>query len=134
MKKALVIALSVLMLLAFAACNIAASEPAAKADVTTIKAADVFDQHGFGIAKCTESGNYRFWAENSDGVEWTVFVLDEEFEDGLRYINQAYEASLVGDGNLELQKGQFIYVQCSANDLTGVEAPEGAAFNFCLDK
>lgn len=134
MKKALVIILSVLMLVAFAACNSSASKPAEEAEVTTIKAADVFDQHGFGVAECTESGSYRFWAENSDGVEWTVYVLDEEFEDGVRYISQAYEASLVGDGNLELKEGQFVYIQCSANDLTGVEAPDGAAFSFCLDK
>ena len=159
MKKIIAIVLSAVIVLALCACSFSCScsmcgpkaeepeqvgvafpseaiiggDPALEG-ATTIKAEDVYDQHGFGSEVCAETGTYRFWAENSDGVEWTVYVLDEEFTDGVRYIPQANEAALTGDGTLELQAGQYVYVQCSANDLTGAEAPAGASYSFIIEK
>ncbi len=149
MKKALAAALALVLLLAAAACaqipsntnstdtttanNTTVTENAPEpAKAVTFAAAELYDGYGIGSEQCAESGRYHFRAENSDGVEWTVYVLTEEFTDSLRYLPQAYEPALTGEGDLDLNAGEYVYVQCSANGFTGVEAPEGCSYSFSL--
>lgn len=72
------------------------------------------------IPGAAEAATYSFTSENSDGIVWKVYVFDEEFPDGLRYITHAAEPVLVGDGDVPVTAGQFVYVHCSAHGTTTV--------------
>ena len=87
---------------------------------TIIEAKDCFYDAGFVelIAGAKESSEYTFTSENSDTVEWRVYILDQVFDEGLRYIKQVAEPVLVGDGTIFIDVGQYVYVYCSANEFT----------------
>ncbi len=108
-----------------------AAEPAREA--STVSAAELYSGYGFCHQHCIESGYYRFTAENSQGVTWQVFLLDEEFTDAERYIPQAYEKALEGSGVVHINAGKWIYVYCSCNEWTGARAPEGCKYSWVLD-
>lgn len=72
------------------------------------------------IPGAAEAATYTFTAENSEGILWKVYVFDEEFDDGMRYITHAADPVLVGDGDVPVTAGQFVYVHCSANGTTTV--------------
>ena len=55
---------------------------------TTIEAKDCFDDAGFIelIDGATDPAVFTFTSEDSDNVEWSVYIFDEAFEDGFRFI------------------------------------------------
>lgn len=66
---------------------------------------------------------------DSDAISWTIYVLDEEFTDGWRYLSQAHSSAieaLNGSVDIALKTGQYVYCVPSLNGFTGAEAPENA--------
>ena len=100
-----------------------------------IEAKDGFHDAGFVelIAGAEAAAAYTFTAENSEAVEWWVYVLDESFEEGFRYIKQVAEPVLVGDGTISVEAGQYVYVYCSANEFTTGEIDENAKLNITVE-
>lgn len=156
MKKVIVCLLVFAMAMTFAACSIteepvathetteattvatteattevtteATTEAPAEAVFATIEAKNCFYDAGFVelIDGASESAVYTFTAENSEAVEWWVYVVDEAFDEGFRYIKQIAEPALVGDGAISVEAGQYVYVYCSANEFTTGVADENA--------
>ena len=126
MRKPFVLLLALAMIAALTACgamehkSIETTEALDAKIFTIIQAKDCFYDAGLVelIAGATESAEYTFTSGNSDAVEWCVYVFDQEFDDGFRYIKQAAEPSLVGDGRIFVDAGQYVYVYCSANEFT----------------
>ena len=98
--------------------------------VTTITASSLEGSNGYVYYVCEETGRYEFTSMESEGVTWLVYILDEEFDDGLRYIPQVYDATLEGDGQIDIKAGQHIYIYCSCNGFTGEEAPDNCQYFF----
>ena len=137
MRKPFILLIVFVLIAALTACGATESKPPAPTETTVgttpettetteekiftiIEAKDCFYDAGFVelIAGTEESSEYTFTAENSDAVEWCVYVLDQAFDEGFRYIKQAAEPALVGDGTIFIDEGQYIYVYCSANEFT----------------
>ncbi|MCD8366556.1 MAG: hypothetical protein LUC48_00805 [Clostridiales bacterium] len=89
------------------------------ADGVVITSEDAFDScYAF---EATESGTYSFTIQNAEGSEdvtWEVYVLDEAFDEAPRYLRQAQEPSLTGEGSLEITGGSWVYCFCSVNSYT----------------
>lgn len=103
----------------------------------TVKVADGYENAGFTMYVCEETGTYEFFTEDpkETGVEWEVYLLDEEFDDAVRYIPQAYEkVSLKDDRYLDIKEGQYVYVYCSENAFTGGDADNEATYTFSIVK
>ena len=102
--------------------------------VATIEAKDCFGNAGYVefISGAEKSADYTFTAEDSEGAAWRVYVLDEEFEDGFRYIAQAAQPVLEGDGTISVAEGQYVYVYCSVNEFTEDAADENAKLNVTI--
>ena len=150
MKKLIVLLLALAMVMALTACGTGEEKPAETAAVVeepaetvaaveetpfaTLEAKDCFYDAGFVelIAGAEESAAYLFTAENSEAVEWWVYVLDESFEEGYRYIKQVAEPVLTGDGEVAVEPGQFVYVYCAANEFTAAAADENAKLNVTI--
>lgn len=98
-----------------------------------IFASDLFDGYGYVHQLCDQTGVYDFSAINSDGVTWEVYILDKEFDDAERFIPQAYEKALSGNGSLSVKEGEWIYIYCPCNQWTMQVAPEGCAFSWNLN-
>ena len=98
----------------------AVTEETVEEPFAVIEAKDCFYDAGYieFIAGAEVPGEYTFTAENSESVTWRVYVFDEAFDDGFRYISQAAEPMLAGDGTVSVGAGQFVYVYCSANEVT----------------
>ena len=68
------------------------------------------------------TGTYTFLCKPSDGkATWDIYVLDEKFEDALRYLTSAYQPSLTATSKaqtLKLKQGQYVYCVCSENSRT----------------
>ncbi|MBR6701988.1 MAG: hypothetical protein IKI78_02470 [Clostridia bacterium] len=77
-----------------------------------VTAKDGFDNAGVTELICDADATYSFKASD-ENTTWKVFVLDERFTDGARYLSQAEEADLEGDGTLEIDEGEYIYILCS---------------------
>ena len=101
---------------------------------TTVEAKDCFNNAGFVelIDGATDAAEFIFASEDSDAVEWSVYVFDEAFEDGFRYIKQAADPVLVGDGTVSVEVGQYVYVYCSVNEFTADAADENARVNVLV--
>lgn len=101
---------------------------------TTIEATNCFYDAGFVelIAGVEEPSEYTFTAENSENVEWSVYVLDQTFDEGFRYIKQAAEPVLVADGTIFIDEGKYVYVYCSSNEFTTGVADEYAKLNVTI--
>ena len=101
---------------------------------TTVEAKDCFNNAGFVelIDGATDAAEFIFASEESDAVEWSVYVFDEAFEDGFRYIKQAADPVLVGDGTVSVEVGQYVYVYCSVNEFTADSADENARVNILV--
>ena len=128
MKKFIVL-LALAIAVVFTACG------AEKTDVyATLEAKSCFGDAGFVefIAGAEQDSQLTFTAENSADVEWSVYILDEAFEDGYRYIEQAFDPDLTGDGTVDVHKGQYVYVHCSANEFTTGVADEDAKLNIAF--
>ena len=160
MKKSFIILLALVMIAALVACGAKENEPTdptvtqeeqtsevtteetteavAEEDepsiFTTVEAKDCFDNAGFVelIDGATDAAEFIFASEESDAVEWSVYVFDEAFEDGYRYIKQAAEPVLVGDGTVSVEVGQYVYVYCSVNEFTADAADENARVNVLV--
>ena len=148
MKKRIGLFLVFAMMMAFAACGAkeepvvtletteattvatteAATEAPAETVFATIEAKNCFYDAGFVelIDGASESAVYTFTAEDSNAVEWWIYVMDESFEEGFRYIKQVAEPVLKGDGEVFVEAGKFVYVYCSANEFTTGVADENA--------
>ena len=128
MKKIVVFLLVFATVMSFAACE--ANEEKSFATVT---AKYCFGDAGYveffkdGVA---ESKELTFTAEDSENVEWSVYEFDAGFDDGFRYISQAAEPVLVGDGTVSVKAGQFVYVHCSVNEFTADSPDENAKLNI----
>ena len=141
MRKACILLLVVTMIAALTACGTNGNEPsdAAMAEeekiLAIVEAKDCFYDAGYVefITGAEKAADYTFTAENSDGVNWRVYVFDEAFDDGYRYITQAAEPALEGDGTIPVTEGQFIYVHCSVNEFTADAANETAKLNVTVE-
>lgn len=61
-----------------------------------------------------EDGTYTFTDPvSADDVFWDIYVLDAQWNDGVRYIKQSQEASGQTPTTLTLKKGQWVYCFCS---------------------
>lgn len=99
-----------------------------------ITAEESFSNAGFTYYVCEESGKYVFERkkQNPDEnfIEWDVYLLENVFNDGNRYIPEAYEKNLVNDGELDIKEGEYIYIQCSVNDFTDIEPNYNQSYIF----
>ena len=152
MRKLFVILLTFLMIMSLTACGANKNKPVENTAetqeenvpettetleeklFTIIEAKDCFNDAGFVelIAGAEDPAEYTFTPENSDSVEWCVYILDQEFDDAFRYIKQAAEPALVGDGTIFIDEGQYVYVYCSANEFTTGVADENAKLNITV--
>ena len=160
MKKSFIVLLALVMIAALVACGAKENEPteptvtqeeqtsevttedvaeaAAEEDepsiFTTVEAKDCFNNAGFVelIDGATDAAEFIFASEESDAVEWSVYVFDEAFEDGFRFIKQAADPVLVGDGTVSVEVGQYVYVYCSVNEFTADAADENARVNVLV--
>ena len=90
-----------------------------------ITAKDGFDNAGVTELICDATETYSF-TKSDDSTTWKVFVLDERFADGARYLAQAYSPALEGDGTLTIEEGKYIYILCSESVFTGESASEAS--------
>ena len=99
-----------------------------------LEAKDCFYDAGFVelISGAKEAAEYTFTSGNSDAVEWRVYILDQEFEEGFRYIKQVAEPVLTGNGTILVNEGQYVYVYCSANEFTTGVVDEHAKLNITV--
>ena len=100
------------------------AKPEAEAFMT-IDPKAVWEMYGYTHFKAEKGGIYNFELLNSEGIDWEVYVLDEEFPDAERYIPQVYEPVVVGQGAANIEEGKIIYLYSSANSWTMIETPEG---------
>ena len=123
MKKFVAILLTFTMLLGFAACSVSEEKP-----FETIAAKDCYENAGYVelISGAENNAEYTFTAESSDTAEWSIYVFDQAFDEGFRFIAQAAQPALVGDGEISVKSGQFVYVYCSVNEFTA-DAPDANA-------
>ena len=130
MKKIVVFLMTVTLMLMLVACG--ANK---ETTVTTIAAKDCYGNAGYTefVAGAEQSAVYTFTAEQSEEVEWSIYVLDDAFDDGYRYIAQAAEPALVGDGTIPVDAGQYVYIYCSANEFTTDAADEKAKLNITVE-
>lgn len=70
------------------------------------------------LFEVTEDGSYTFSHSGNDEVPWNVYVLDEEFTDGIRYLYSNYEPSGVTEYTADLKSGQYVYLICTENEWT----------------
>ena len=95
---------------------------------------EAYDGYGYVHFLAEETGTYHFEPIHSEGIEWRVYLLDEEFTDAERYIPHAYEEALIGAGDLSVSAGTYIYVYSTANSWTQTEIPAGAACHVTFTK
>lgn len=84
-------------------------------------------------------GVYRFYSTNPSyememydpaAITWSVYVLDEPFEDAWRFLPQAYRPAIsdfTGEMTLELKAGAYVYCLCSWTSFHGDPAEDNAA-------
>ena len=151
MKKFIIFMLVIVMSMTFLACRANEDTPLETTETneeivsetieldeekifTTIEAKNCFYDAGFVelIAGVEESSEYTFTAENSETVEWSVYILDEAFDDGFRHIKQAADPVLVADGTIFIDEGKYVYVYCSSNEFTTGVVDEYAKLNVTV--
>lgn len=91
-------------------------------EIIIVTAEECFDSMYYELVT-EKSAEYSFSAKASEG-EWQVYIFDEKFKDGFRYISQAAEPSLIGDGTLTIDKGKYVYIYCPVNAFTAEKADE----------
>ncbi|MBP1575700.1 MAG: hypothetical protein J6J07_09405 [Oscillospiraceae bacterium] len=128
--KAITVILAAVMLLAFTACKEEEIKPFA-----SVYAKDCFDSAGYieFIAGAEEDSDITFTANNSKNAEWSIYVFDEAFADGFRYISQAADPVLTGNGTVSVKAGQFVYIYCSVNGFTSDSPDEDARLDITFD-
>lgn len=88
-----------------------------------------------------EDGTYHFCAQTADSfqgsplgyqedtITWTIYVLDEPFQDSWQLLSQSAHPAvkdLNGSTDLSLKAEQYVYCVCSLNALTSDPAPDSA--------
>ena len=99
----------------------AAPVRAQAADSVDVDAADIWADGGYSF-QAEQDAVYTLTRDGD--ADWDVYVLDEEFEDALRYLPQAYEPAASNEGTVSVKMGQMVYVLCGENPFTADEAPE----------
>ncbi|MCD7837645.1 MAG: hypothetical protein LUG65_01885 [Clostridiales bacterium] len=111
-------------------------EEQADTSTVTIDAADAYDSGAFSF-RASQSGTYQAVSVTAEGfspgdvgcdeeeVVWTFYVLDEPFDDAVRYLPQACDSVLEGDGSFEVTQGQYVYCMCNISAFSADEMPEG---------
>lgn len=102
----------------------AAPMRAQAADSVDVDAADIWADGGYSF-QAEQDATYTLTRDGE--ADWDVYVLDEEFEDALRYLPQAYEPTASNEGTVSVKMGQMVYVLCGENPFTADEAPESGA-------
>ena len=107
---------------------------AAETPFTVIEAKDCYNNAGYVefISGAERPAEYTFTAENSDTVKWRVYIFDEAFDEGFRYISQAAEPVLDSDGKVSVDEGQFVYIYCSVNEFTEDNPDEHAKLKVAV--
>ena len=90
---------------------------------TTISCQDCFHNIGFAEKECEQTGKYFFERNKNENDEydlfdWQVFVFDERQK--YKDIKDNYQAILTNEGEIDIKKGQYIYILCSYNPETEV--------------
>ena len=136
MRKAFALLFTFIIIAALTACEANENKPleTTEKSFAIIEAKDCFYDAGFVelIAGAEAAAVYGFAGDNSETVQWSVYVLEEAFEEGYRYIKQVSEPVLTGDGEVAVEPGQFVYVYCSANEFTTDVADENANLNVTI--
>lgn len=88
-----------------------------------VSAKDGFDNAGVTELRCDATETYSF-TSSDDETTWSVYVLDEKFADGARYLAQAAQPALEGDGTLTIEEGKYIYILCSESAFTADAASD----------
>ena len=79
-----------------------------------------------------EDGTYTFTDPvSADDVFWDIYVLDAQWNDGVRYIKQSQDASGQTPTTLTLKKGQWVYCFCSQD---GFSTDEKIPCNLTITK
>ncbi|MCD7887294.1 MAG: hypothetical protein LUG44_06715 [Clostridiales bacterium] len=111
-------------------------EAQADTSTVTIDAAEAYDSSAFSF-RAAQSGTYQAVSVTAEGfspadvgcdaeeVAWSFYVLDEPFDDAVRYLPQACDSVLEGDGSFEVEQGQYVYCLCNVSAFTADEMPEG---------
>lgn len=68
------------------------------------------------LYEVSEDGSYTFSHSGNDDVPWNVYILDEEFTDGIRYLYSNYEPDGVTEFTTDLKAGQYVYLICTENE------------------
>ncbi len=68
--------------------------------------------------KVSEDGIYTFKHSGNDDVPWNIYILDEEFTDGIRYLYSYYTPDGITEFTSELKSGQYVYLICTENEWT----------------
>ena len=77
-----------------------------------ITAKESFDNAGVTELICDATETYSF-TKSDDDTTWKVFVLDEKFADGARYLAQAQAPALEGDGTLTIEESLVMWMTLS---------------------
>lgn len=93
-----------------------------------VTAKDGFENAGVTGFVCGATASYSFTSSSGE-TAWSVFVLDEAFEDGARYLPQAETPALEGDGTLSIEEGKIIYILCSES-IFSADAPSAATLSI----
>ncbi|MGN0695651.1 MAG: hypothetical protein ACI4J5_02675 [Oscillospiraceae bacterium] len=65
-----------------------------------------------------KDGSYTFKHSGNDDTPWNIYILDEEFTDGTRYLYSNYTPDGVTEFTADLKAGQFVYFICTENEWT----------------
>ena len=131
MKKLMIFLFAFTIMLASTSCG---SNEENSITTTIIEAKACYENAGYVefVADAEKTAEYTFTAENSESAEWMVYVLDQSFDEGYRYIAQFTDPVLTGDGTITVNAGQFVYIYCSVNEFTYESADENAKLNVTI--
>ena len=65
-----------------------------------------------------KDGSYTFKHSGNDDTPWNIYILDEEFTDGMRYLYSNYTPDGVTEFTADLKAGQYVYFICTENEWT----------------
>ncbi|MGN0691091.1 MAG: hypothetical protein ACI4K7_01945 [Oscillospiraceae bacterium] len=68
-----------------------------------------------------KDGSYTFKHSGNDDTPWNIYILDEEFTDGMRYLFSNYTPDGVTEFTADLKAGQYVYFICTENEWTSSE-------------
>ena len=75
-----------------------------------------------------KDGSYSIKCEPYKGqAYWDIYVLDEKFDDALRYLTAAYQPKIKATDKaqqIKLKKGQYVYGVCSINAFADGESTD----------